>query len=378
MENKKKITFIIFIILTMAVISYKFYSHQKIAPDMIRIEAQNQAQPKAVGKASIQNITQWYEAVGTVRPQTEVSIQAQVSARLLDIKVTPGDRVAENQILASLDDRQFLSRLNQTKQALETAIAAKEQMQQAQIAAQAALKEAELSLKRTKVYFQSQAATLKDLERAESVYQQAEAGAERTRKTVKGAEAGIKQAEEIVKDAEIALGYTSVGSPAAGKVLRRLVEPGDLAMPGKPLFVLQTADRLRFEAHVREGLINQLKIGQTLPVVIQALNQTTDTTIEEIIPYADSQTRTFLVKALLPPIAGLYPGMYGKLKIPVGQLQVVLIPRQAVRRVGQLELVTVKEKDSWKIRYIKTGQKFKDEVEVLSGLDGNELIALGR
>jgi multidrug efflux pump subunit AcrA (membrane-fusion protein) len=113
-------------------------------------------------------------------------------------------------------------------------------------------------------------------------------------------------------------------------------------------------------------------------VDLRTLNQRVDATVEEIIPYADPQTRTFLVKAALPTLQGLYPGMFGKLLIPVEEHKVVLVPRVAVRRVGQLELIYVKEDEAWHTRYIKTGQAHDTHVEVLSGLAGGETIGWER
>ena len=132
--------------------------------------------------------------------------------------------------------------------------------------------------------------------------------------------------------------------------MKRLVEPGDLAFPGKSLIFLQTSEYLRLEAFVREGLIKQVEPGRDLSVTIDTLGKTVDAVVEEIVPYADPQTRTFLVKAAIPHMPGVYPGMYGKLLIPVNEHQVVVVPRHVVRQVGQLELVKVKEGDQWKTR----------------------------
>ena len=374
MKNKKitKTILLFSISLILAFWGVKFNSN--IALDEVQAASKNDVTPKKVGQASVQTITEWYEAVGTVRPVTEASIESQVTAQVLDVKVRPGDKVFKNQVLISLDNRQLISRLDQAKQTLKTAISGKEQTKQAIIAAKAAFTEAESNYKRTKIYFESQAATSEDMEKAESAYLQAKATLNRAKEALSASGAGIRQAEEIVKEAEIALGYTEIKAPDSGKVLKRLVEQGDLALPGKPLIILQITDLLRLEAYVREGLIRKIKPGTTLKVTINTLNETTTATVEEIVPYADPQTRTFLVKALLPSMSGIYPGMFGKLLIPVQDLRVVVIPKTAVRNIGQLELVTVKENGSWKARFIKTGKTIGDKVEVLSGLSGNETI----
>ncbi|MDM8517208.1 efflux RND transporter periplasmic adaptor subunit [Desulfobacterales bacterium HSG16] len=327
-------------------------------------------------KAEMKKIIEWYEAVGTVRPRTESSIEAQVTAQVMNVKVRPGTKVTKGMVLLTLDNRKFLSKLDQARQGLKTAIAGRKQANQGVIGAKAAFEQSESNFKRTKKYFKSRAATSRDLEQAESGYLQAKAGVAKAREALAGTKAAIRQAEEVIKEAEIALGYTKIKSPEEGEVLRRMVEPGDLALPGKPLIVLRTKGSLRLEAYVREGLIGKVKPHTTLSAVISTLDLKTDAVVEEIVPYADPMTRTFLVKASLPDIDGLFPGMFGKLLIPVQEHDVVMIPENSVSRVGQLELIQVREKNMWKTRFIKTGRIMDGMVEVLSGMSGNETIGI--
>lgn len=327
--------------------------------------------------ASIQTITEWYEAVGTVRPLTETSIAAQIAGQVVQVNVRPGNKVKKNDVLLTIDDRQFKSRLDQARQGLKTAVAGKEQARQSINAAEAAFKQAESNYNRVRKLFNAQAATSQQLEQAESAYLQAKAQVSKAKEALAGAEAGIRQAQEIVNEAEIALGYSKIVAPESGEVLKRLVEPGDFAAPGRPLIVLQTEGALRLEAYVREGLIDKVKVGDILSVTIGVHEKEHEARVEEIVPYADPETRTFLVKANLPKIEGLYPGMYGKLMIPVKEIEVVVIPETAIRKVGQLELVDVKEKDGWKTLFIKTGQRIGNhQIEVLSGLNGDETIGI--
>ena len=167
-----------------------------------------------------------------------------------------------------------------------------------------------------------------------------------------------------------------ITAPEDGEILGRLAEPGDLALPGKPLIIIQTAAHLRMEAYVREGLIRKVGPGTRMSVYINTLDKTLDAVVEEIVPYADPQTRTFLVKTTLPPTPGLYPGMFGRLMIPVKVHDAVVIPEAAVRRVGQLELVSVRDQDAWHCRYIQTGNRIDAGLEVLSGLSGGETLRL--
>jgi multidrug efflux pump subunit AcrA (membrane-fusion protein) len=75
-------------------------------------------------------------------------------------------------------------------------------------------------------------------------------------------------------------------------------------------------------------------------------------------------------------MAGLYPGMFGRVLVPMGEREAVLVPRSAVLRVGQLETVWVKDQGAWSRVFIKAGQQRDGMVEALAGLSGGETVAV--
>ena len=229
-----------------------------------------------------------------------------------------------------------------------------------------------------KVYLKSEAATQQQMEESESAFQQARAGLSRAREALKEGNAGVRQAEKGVEEARIVQAYTEIRSDADGQVVERLVEPGDMAFPGKSLLVLQTRGILRLEAMVPESFIQRIRLGETLDVIIKAAKESLRGSVSEITPSADPVTRSFLVKVDLPETKGLYSGMFGRLLVPVGEISVIWIPEKALERVGQLKMVTVKSGEDWHRIYVTTGRSFDGQVEVLSGLNGGETVALGR
>ncbi|WP_027357996.1 efflux RND transporter periplasmic adaptor subunit [Desulforegula conservatrix] len=325
-------------------------------------------------KAEKTEVTDWYEAVGTVRPRTESRIEALVTANVKSVEVSAGAKVKKDQVLAEIDDRQLVAKLDQAKQALAGARSAEKGATQAVASAQAAFTQADSEYKRVQKYFSSQAATARELEEAKSRYLQAEAGLQQAKEALSGARSGIRQVEEVVKEAEIGLGYTKIKAPADGEILNRMVEPGDLASPGKPLFMMKTSGLMRLEAFVREGLINSVKPGQLLKVSMPNLKNEIDATLEEIVPYADPKSRSFLVKASISKDEGIYPGMFGKLLIPLEKHEAVVLPAESIQKIGQLELVMVQKEKGWERRYVKTGSFSDGKTEILSGLTGDEII----
>jgi hypothetical protein len=101
--------------------------------------------------------------------------------------------------------------------------------------------------------------------------------------------------------------------------------------------------------------------------------------IDEIVPSADPGSRSFLVKVSLTGGTGLYPGMFGRLMIPVGQTEKIIIPLEAVTRVGQLDFVTVKTDQGPVRRYVRLGQRIpENRVEVISGLKAGDQILINK
>jgi len=289
-------------------------------------------EPSFVEQVSREKQPIWYEAVGTIRSRTQATVASQVTGRVVEVAVEAGESVARGVLIARLDDQEFKARLEQARSAL--------------VAAMAEAQQATANIDRIRKLFRDQAATQAQLEVAEA--------------RAKAATAGVAAAQQRVTEAEVSFGYTRIESPITGVVAKREVEPGDLAWPGKSLFVIQHQEDLRLEASVREGLIGEVEIGQAVQVDLTALNKKVEGMISEVVPSADPVSRSFLVKVSLPSVEGRYPGMFGKLRIRRGDRSTVLIPERAIQRVGQLTTVRVRTDGRWERRYVTTGARVAD------------------
>jgi RND family efflux transporter MFP subunit len=334
-------------------------------------------QPQKTVETKEQTVARTYPAVGTVRPKSETRISAQISAQITDVHVKAGQLVTSGTLLITLDSRQAAARLESAKEALRGAKASRDKARQAINSAQASYTNAKQHFARIKSFYTSGAATQQELENAQAGFMQARAALSMSRESLVEAEAGIQQATETITDAKVHLGFSEIIAPVDGEIIRVLVEPGDLALPGKPLAAMRTQGGYRIEAHVREGLIHTIKTGFQLQAVIPTPGLFLNAVVEEIIPYADPQTRTFLVKAVIPAKEGIYSGMYAKLMVPEAYRTIITLDKDAVIHAGQLELVMVKTNGTWQRRYITTIPLDNTCVEVLSGLSANETIGIG-
>lgn len=324
-------------------------------------------------------LPQLYDAVGTVKARTDIRVEAQVTGRVRKVLVRPGDSVKAGDELVVLDSRASQARLERSRQARDAAESMVGQARDQLAAAKAELSKAESTFRRMKQLHEQNVVTAEEMEKAESAFLQAQARYGQARAGLAAARSRRAEAEKVTNEAEIGLGYTTITAQEDGEIARRLVEPGDLAFPGKELLTLQTGASLRLEAMVRESLIGTVRIGDELTVVVSAIgsDERIVGVVDEIEPLADPVTRSFMVKARLPEVPGLYPGMFGRLRIPRGERETVLIPAEAVTRVGQLETVMVKTDQGWEAIFVRTGTEQGGRVEVLSGLSGGETVGIG-
>ncbi len=353
-----------------------YYMNDQKTPDSDQVEKTTEYSPLTTFLVNKNTVNETYEAVGTVRPRTETKIEAQVTGKILSVHVKPGDFVKKGEKLIQLESNEFKTRFERAQQGLKSAEANREQAKKMIEAAQARFKKAESHFNRAKQLLEDNALSTSEMEQAEADFLQAEAELKQVNQGLEVAEAGVKQAQKVVEEAQIAMDYTEIRATEDAEIARRLVEPGDLAVPGKTLLIVQTVGNMRLEAFVREGLINRIRPGLEMSVEITAINKEVTGVVEEIVPSADPKTRSFLVKVGLPFLQDLYPGMFGRLLIEAGTKEAIFIPAEAVVKVGQLEAVMVKVGDSWEKFYVKTGKQSNGMVEILSGLDGGEVIGL--
>ncbi|UCD58477.1 MAG: efflux RND transporter periplasmic adaptor subunit, partial [Candidatus Hydrogenedentota bacterium] len=188
-------------------------------------------------------------------------------------------------------------------------------------------------------------------------------------------QASMQAAKAAVREAEVNLSHARIVSPISGVVIDRLADPGDMAVPGRPLMSLYDPSTLRLEVSLAEHLRPKVKLGEMVKASIDSLGTEFKGRIEEIVPASNVSSRSFLVRVSIDTTDPVYPGMYGRIRLSVGSKATVLIPPDAVQRVGQLETVTVIEDGVARTRAVKIGKTHADGIEVLSGLMPGELIA---
>ena len=289
-------------------------------------------------------------AVGTVEARRTAEIASRLLAAVVDVKVRAGDRVEAGQVLVVLDDREIQARLREAEAGV--------------LAIEADLTVRRREYDRYRKMLAGRAVTKEAFDQVEG--------------TFRVVQAQLKRAQQQVERTRVMLSYTTIRAPAAGILADRFVDPGDLAVPGKPLLVVHDPSELELHASVRESLAAHLKPGQPLSLRIDSADFTAQGVVREIVPRADATSRSVLVKVSIPNAPDtLYIGSFGRLSIPVGTIDRIVVPRRAVTMMGQLDLVQVVDRDGHiDRRFVRTGDVIDDQIEILSGLHVGERVLL--
>jgi RND family efflux transporter MFP subunit len=288
------------------------------------------------------------EAVGAIQARSRIAISPKVSAHIVVIPVRAGQQVKKGDLLVRCDERDLKARLMQAREAIRRA-------------------EAERDL------------AASDHRRDGGLFEKAvipRAEFDKTDARLKAAAAEVERSKEAVREADVMRGYAEIRSPADATVIDRFAEAGDLAMPGKTLLTLYARNELWLEAEVRENDAAGLRIGEHYTLKIDARGERMRGPLVEIVPSADSASRTVTVRVGLPESKNLYPGMFGRLLIPAGEAEYLVIPREALIYAGQLAMVDIVSTGMLRRRAVQPGREFGDEVEIMSGLAPGERVAL--
>lgn len=328
--------------------------HTTVPPEVVRDLTLLTAQ-----KTTVPDYT---EATGTLRAERTAQLSSQMMGAITRVNVHEGDRVRQGEVLITIQ-------ADQQRSAYDSANAGLTASQQALAAADADYALAETTMKRYQMLFDKKSVSAQEYDEVKTRLAAAKARRD-------GAHAGRTQAEAAVSEANAAVGFTRIRAPFDGLIIAKLADAGAMASPGVPLLTIEDPRRFRLEAMLDESQIGAVRLGNTVPVVIDSLGRQTITgKVVQIVPMADPASRTFPVKIELPRNPQLRSGLFGRARFARGERESILVPQDALLHRGQLDAVYVVGKDEIaSLRYVTLGKLSANQVEVLSGLENGERI----
>lgn len=325
--------------------------------------------PPAVTVANpvVKTIVEDDEFVGRFAAQSEVVVRARVSGYLDKVHFTDGSLVSEDQLLFTIDPRQFATALRQAQ-------------------AQISVAEATFDF------------TGEQLERAETLIANgniSQSTVDERREAYLSAQGVLEQARATLELAELDLEYSRVRAPMGGRIDRTQIDPGNLIsandtvlttiVSSHPMYFYFDIDERYFLAYARDARAR----GATLQEGGGGLNVRVTLSDERIPPLSgyldfsenriDEQTGTMRVRAVVQnPDGVLTPGLFGRVNVP-GSLpyEGILVPDKAVVADQNRRLVmTVDEEGTVVPREVRPGPRIDGYRVIRDGLDGSEVIVI--
>jgi RND family efflux transporter MFP subunit len=196
-----------------------------------------------------------------------------------------------------------------------------------------------------------------------------------TRQELDQAEASLRTAEAMLAEANAAREYVSLRAPFAGTVSARHADPGDLAVPGRPVLVISGTRGVKLEADIPAALADAITDGTRVTVVAPEDGGRWPATVRRVVPVIDLASHRFRVEAMFDSSDDLpVAGSFVRLEIVGHGEASAWVPSDALVRRGQLSGVYVVADDAVRLRWIRTGRRTGDAVEVLAGLDQGQLV----
>ena len=291
-----------------------------------------------------------------------VEIRARVQAYLEAQHFTEGTLVKKDQLLFTLDKREYESKLLQAKAELEGAMAR--------------LGKTEVDERRLKPLAERKAVPQQDYDNAVA--------------NLRTARAGVSAAKAGVVDAELNLSYCTIRSPIAGLIGKRLVAPGNLVGKNEAtlLDTVSSVDPMRVNATISDAEYLKFSAqfaekgspasGSVLELLLADGSVYPHKGKVVIVDRAvDMKTGTLSMVAEFPNPDGLLrPGQFGRLRAPIETVEnAILVPKRAVQEVqGAQTVLVVGADDMVALRTIRPGESVGQDLIVLDGVKPGERV----
>lgn len=340
------------VVVALAIAAYfVFGSHKKAAPAGAAADADQQIPTVSVMMPGRSTVSHTISATGSLAARREMPVGvAGEGGKITRVLVDPGDWVKQGQVLATVD------RSVQT----ETA---------ASLAAQVKVAQSDANLAQA------------NLDRAQKLVSDgfiSKADIDQLSATRDSAIAKVHVAQAQYAQTQAQNAQLDIRAPAAGLVLTRSAEPGQIVSPGSgTLFRMAKDGEMELDAQLNESDLAHVSVGVPATVNPVGTDESYQGEVWQVEPVIDPQTRQGVAKIAVPYHSDLRPGGFASATIRAGANQAPLLPQSAVLSDDQGNYVYLIDKDNKVVRRAVTTGVVSDEgVAITSGLDGSEHVVV--
>ena len=321
------------------------------APTLASDEGTKQAPRVTVvvpGKQLVENIV---TATGMLAARQEMPVGAVGEGGLVTrVLVQPGNWVAAGQVLAVVDRQVQAQQSNQ-------------------LVAQISAAQAEARLAQS------------ELDRAQALVSRgfiSQADMQRKAATRDGANARVRVARAQLAENSARIGRLDIRAPAAGLVLTRDIEPGQVVSAGPGvLFRIAKGGEMELKADISEMDVTRMRIGASAGVIPVGTTQEFRGQIWQVSPIIDPTKRQGEARIALAYNEALRPGGFASARINSGTVEAPFVQQSAVQSDAKGNYVIIVDPSNKAVRRQVTVGSVSDKgVSIVAGLNGTEKVVL--
>lgn len=220
-----------------------------------------------------------------------------------------------------------------------------------------------------------------ELERAQALVSRgfvSQADVDRRTANRDAANARVRVAQAQLDENRARIGRLDIRAPAAGLVLDRNVEPGQVVGGGSgPLFRIAQGGQLELLAQLPESDLTKISVGVPATVTPVGSTRTFEGRVWQISPIVDPQARQGIARVSVGYDPALRPGGFASAEIIAGAVDAPMLPESAVLSDDRGNYVYIVGNDNVvQRRDVKVGSVTDNGVIVVEGLSGNERVVL--
>ena len=362
--------------------------------------------PVSVTEAVMQDVPNYIDAIGKTVAREVVSIQPQVSGRILKIHFTDGANVKKGELLFTIDTRPFEANLRQAQANVAKDLALKKQAEANLAKDLAQSRYGDVEAKRYRTLVEQGVVSREQYDQAESNTESLKATVEADRAAIHSAEESIKVDTAAVDSAKVELSYCYIRSPIDGRAGQRLVDIGNVVNPGgssgggasnnppsgssgssNSLLVIERIDPIYADFTIPQdnlGTVQQQMRQGTLKTEVR-LPDATDP-IAGQLTFLDNAvqnaTGTINLRATVANSDHrFWPGRFVNIRLVLSTIHgAVLVPATAPQMSAKGSFVYVIKQDSTaEQRQVTLGQRQGDLVVVEKGVEpGERVVTIGQ
>jgi RND family efflux transporter MFP subunit len=343
----------------------------------------------AVSKVSTGDLSHALVLTAEFKPFQEVDVMAKVAGYVKQINVDVGDRVTQNQVLATLEVPEMADDLTRANAAVERSQAevarANDELQRAQAAHQIA----DISYKRLSAVSEKKPGLVaqQEIDDAQSKDLVAEAQVSAAKSALAVAQEQVQVNKAEVQKIVTLIEYTKVVAPFTGVVTKRYADNGSMIQAGTasqtqamPVVRISENSLLRLILPVPESAVPTVHIGQQVEVRVPTLNRSFPGRVARFADKLSLATRTMDTEVDVPnPNLVLIPGMYAEVDLTLDRRNDVLaVPTMSIDHDSDTSgrVMVVTPNNRVESRKITLGIETAQNVEVRSGLNEGDMVVL--